>query len=174
MSPLSTDPERRARQLANLVPGQGANRPGQRRYVKHGAYAQLTDAELDAKTRELVAVIGEDLPVREVGGGVPAADGIAVRMLADTLIRRDRVRLEELRHGLEAPDGSLRGIVEFGLRLDERALTLLKELGLTPAARLKLGVDLARMGGRRSFEDEVAANANAWDAVDGKVTDATA
>jgi hypothetical protein len=167
MSPLSNDPELRARQLANLVPGQGANRPGQRRYVKHGAYARLTDAELDTKTRELVEAIGDDLPVRETDGGVPAADGIAIRMLAETMIRRERVRLEELRHGFEAPDGSLRGIVEFGLRLDERALSLLKEMGLTPAARAKLGLTLART--QRTLEDEIAAAPDWDDVVDGEV-----
>ena len=65
-------------------------------------------------------------------------------MLAEVLVRRERVRVEELRHGFETKDGRLRGVVEYGLRLDGQALDLAKEIGLTPASRVKLGLQLAR------------------------------
>jgi hypothetical protein len=144
VSPLSSDPVKREAQLANLRAGAGAGDGGLQRATKHGAYAAITMHELDAKVRELVDAIGADLPVREADGGVPAADAIPLRMLAETLIRRERVRESELRHGIEAKDGKLRGIVEFGLRLDGQALKLCEQLGLTPRARASLGLDLAR------------------------------
>lgn len=156
MSPLSNDPAKRATQLANLRPGAGGGDGGLQRAVRHGAYAAVTEAEMEAKVLELVEAIGEDLPVREVDGGVPAADAIPLRLLAETLIRRERVRETELRRGIETDDGRLRGVVEYGLRLDGQAIKLCEQLGLTPVARARLGVDLVRaQAGARSLSDEL-------------------
>jgi hypothetical protein len=142
--PLSRDPEARARQLANLRPPQAAPL-GNRRTVKHGAYAAITQAELDAEVRALMDAIGADLPVREAdGGGVPAADAIPLRLLAETLIRRARIRDTELRRGIENEDGKLRGVVQYGLALDGQAIKLCEQLGLTPRSRIALGLDIAR------------------------------
>jgi hypothetical protein len=142
--PLSSDPEARARSLANLRAGAGAGDGGLQRGRTHGVYAQIAARELDGKVRELYDAIGSDLPVRDPDGAVPAQDAIPLRILAETLIRRGRVSETELRHGIETPDGRLRGIVEFGLRLDGQALRLCEQMGLTPAARAKLGLDLVR------------------------------
>jgi hypothetical protein len=152
--PLSGDPVKRAAQLANLrrrpsVTGDG----GLQRATKHGVYAVIAERELSGKVRELYEAIGEDLPVRDAGDGVPAQDAIPLRMLAETLIRRERIRESELRHGVETPDGKLRGIVEFGLRLDNQALRLCIELGLTPRSRAALGLDLIRT---QSANDQIA------------------
>ena len=162
--PLSRDPGARARQLANLRPGAGAGDGGLQRGVKHGCYAQIAERELEGKVRELFDAIGADLPVRELDGGVPAQDAIPLRMLAETLIRRDRVRESELRHGIEAPDGKLRGIVEFGLRLDGQALRLCEQLGLTPRSRVAIGVDLVRTRSAADRLDaELSESRAAWD-----------
>lgn len=144
MSPLSRDPSKRAAQLANLNPGRGAAGARNQRAVSHGAYARIVAAELEAKTREIFDALSADAPLREADGGLPAADVLVVRMLAEVMVRRERVRLEELRHGFEAPDGKLRGVVEYGLRLDAQALEIAKEMGMTPLARSKLGLDTAR------------------------------
>ncbi len=161
--PLSGDPDARRRQLANLRPAAGGD-GGLARARRHGAYAAVTEAELDDKVRELVEAIGADLPVRDSDGGVPAQDAIPLRMLAETLLRRERVRETEVRHGIETPDGRLRGVVEFGLRLDGQTIKLCEQLGLTPAARLRLGVDLVRASAAaRSFEAELADGRAAWD-----------
>jgi hypothetical protein len=142
MSPggSSDNPESRARSLANLRDGPAAPL-GNRYTVKHGVYATIAEAELEAKTREIFDALAADAPVRAADGGLPAHDALAVRMLADALIRRERALAEEA-HGLEVTSGpnkgKLRGVVEFGLRLDSQVLDLLRELGLTPLARAKL------------------------------------
>ena len=163
MSPLSSDPQKRRKQIANLRPGRGAAGVGNRHATKHGAYAVIAQAELEAKARESFDALAEDTPVRDVDGGLPSHDSLVVRMLAEVLIRRERVRIEELRHGLEAPDGRMRGVVEYGLRLDAQALEYAKELGMTPASRAKLGLDLARTA--RTLEDEIREAGSAWDDV---------
>lgn len=161
--PTSRDPAKRLRQLANLRNAPAAPL-GNRRAVKHGVYARIVEVELQDKARQIFDALSADAPVRAADGGLPAADSLAVRMLAEVMVRRERVRVEELRHGFEAPDGKLRGVVEYGLRLDAQALELAKELGLTPSSRAKLGLDLARTV--RTFEEEVAEGAAVWDAID--------
>lgn len=156
--PTSRDPVRRERQLANLKRG-GTVGPG--RPISHGVYAQIAQSELEAKTLAIFDAIAADAPVRSGDGGLPAHDAIAVRLLAETLIRRDRVRDEEMRHGLEIASGprkgELRGIVQYGLRLDGQAIELLDRLGMTPRARSKLGLDLARSAVQvRTLEDLAA------------------
>jgi hypothetical protein len=104
----------------------------------------VTEAELESKTLAIYEAIAADAPVRAEDGGLPSHDTLVVRMLAEVMVRRERVRLEELRHGFEAPDGKLRGVVEYGLRLDAQALEITKELGMTPRSRAALGLDLMR------------------------------
>ena len=150
--------------LANLTTNAPPAPLGNQRRRTHGAYAVIAKAELDARTAELFDAISSDAPV-QVNGGLPVHDAIAVRMLAEILIRRERVRAEEIAHGLEIASGprkgELRGIVQYGLQLDKQAMELLDRLGMTPAARARLGLTLAQA--RRTLEEEVAANAGAWD-----------
>src|SRR5438094_112872 len=74
----------------------------------HGAYAQITEAELEGKVREVYDALMLDRPVQD------DADAMVVRMLAENRVRRERVRDSEVRHGIEKPDGGLRTVVEFG------------------------------------------------------------
>lgn len=165
--PHSRDPEKAARQLANL-----RNAPpaplGHRRSLKHGCYARVTEAELDAKAREVYDAIAADAPVKSADGSLPAHDTVLVRVLAETLIRRDRALREELRHGIEVESGpnkgKLRGVVELGLRLDGQVIGLLDRLGMSPTSRAKLGLTLAQAS--RTFEDAVAEGRARWDAID--------
>jgi len=167
--PTPRDPVKAARQRANLRNAPAAPL-GNQRGRTHGVYAAIAEAELEAKTRQVFAALAADAPVRDVDGGLPAPDALVVRMLAEVMVRRERVRVEELRHGLETRDGRLRGVVEYGLRLDAQALEYAKELGMTPRSRAALGLDLART--HRSLEAEVAEGAAAWDAIDGEARDA--
>lgn len=152
--PLSRDEQARHRQLANLRRGAGdaGAGVGNSRAVTHGAYARIAEAELEANTKRVFDAIAADAPVRTAADALPAHDGMIVRQLAEALVRRDRVRLTELRHGLEAPNGKLRGVVEYGLRLDAQILEYAKELGMTPRSRAALGLDLARSS-RATLDD---------------------
>jgi hypothetical protein len=141
--PASPDPAKRSRQLANLRNAPAAPL-GNGRAIRHGAYAAIAEAELEAKTLAIFEALAIDAPVRADDGGLPSHDSLVVRLLAEVMVRRERVRLEELRHGFEAADGKLRGVVEYGLRLDAQALEIAKELGMTPRSRAALGLDLVR------------------------------
>lgn len=172
--PTSRDPVKRARQFANLRNAPAAP-VGNARALRHGAYARITERELDGRVRLLVDAIGEDLPVRDSDGGVPAQDAIPLRLLAESLIRRERVRETELRHGIEAPDGKLRGVVEYGLRLDAQILRLAVELGLTPRSRAALGLDLVRaQSASERLADELAEGRAAWQRREAEANDAAA
>ena len=129
--PLSSDPERRRKQLLNLKRGGTVAPAGNQRAVKHGAYALVTEAELESHPKALAVyeALAADAPVRARDGGLPSHDGLVVRMLAENRVQRERVRVDELLHGIETSDGRLRGVVEYGLRLDAQALDYTKELG---------------------------------------------
>ena len=145
MSPLSNDPERRERQLQNLVPGHAAAGLGNRRAVQHGAYATLAPDRVDEKVREIFDALATVAPVRESDGGLPPADVAAVRQLADTLLRIETIGEYLSRKGWEGEDGKPRPILEFEARLRAHSLELMRELGMTPAARARLGLDITRI-----------------------------
>ena len=95
--------------------------------------------------------------MREGDGSLPAADGPAIRMAAEALVRLDRIGEFIERRGWEDESGKPRPVLEYEARLRGHAFDLLKELGMTPASRAKLGVDLARTAG--AAEDAEAARA---------------
>jgi hypothetical protein len=161
--------------LANLRPGAGAGDGGLQRNLGHGAYAAIAKIEMDAAVKRVYDAVAADAPVRSEGE-LPRQDTIVVRQLAEALVRRERIRESELRHGIEAADGKLRGVVEYGLRLDNQITKLAIELGMTPRSRAALGVDITRVAS--TMADEVAAGQAAREArerelttVDGTATD---
>ena len=155
--PLSNDPEKRARQLANLGRGGPAPAKGNQLAVKHGVYARVTEAELDEKTRVIFDAIAADAPARTNDGGLPAAHALTVRLLAEVMVLRERARAETIAHGLEIASGphkgKLRGVADYGLRLNAQARELANDLGMTPRSGAALGLEVART--RRTLEDEV-------------------
>jgi hypothetical protein len=64
---------------------------GNARARKHGAYARVAHARLEAKQREVFDALAEDAPLRDPDGGLPAADGVTVALLAQALCRLDDV-----------------------------------------------------------------------------------
>jgi Phage terminase, small subunit len=141
--PLSQDPDKRARQLANLQLAPPAP-AGHQRAVSHGAYAQIARADLEEKVAAVYDALSSDAPVRDGDGTLPAADGPAIRMLAEALCRLDRIQEYLDRRGWEDSAGKPRPVLEYEARLRAHSLDLLKELGMTPASRAKLGLDLVR------------------------------
>lgn len=144
MTPLSSDPTKRTRQLANLRPGAKPAPKGNSRAATHSAYAKVSSAQLDKKAREILEALTADAPVREDDGSLPAADAPAVRMLADALVRLDTISTFLDQRGWLDDDGKERPVLVYEGRLRGHALDLMRELGMTPASRAKLGLELVR------------------------------
>lgn len=146
--PLSTDPDKRARQLANLrrenlVPGQGAD-AAHRALTTHGAYSERLVADVSAEVREIMEALADAAPVRAADGGLPSHDVVAVELAARQLRRLRAVETYLDLHGVLDEKGNVRPATDLGNQLAAGLLRMLADLGMTPASRAKLGVDLAR------------------------------
>jgi hypothetical protein len=144
VSPLSRDPEKRATQLRNLVPGARTAEVGNRRAVRHGGYAAVAAERMEAKVAEVYAALAEDAPLRDVDGGLPAADSAAVRLLAEALCRLEDVSANVRDRGLLDAAGAVRPVVELEAKLRREVGDHLDALGMTPRSRARLGLDVAR------------------------------
>jgi hypothetical protein len=144
--PLSSDPDKRARQLANLVPGAGAAGPGNTRTVSHGAYAAIARGRLDSKMREVFDALAGDAPLREADGSLPAADALVVELLAETLCRRENLRqhLSDFGWRDQGTKEPRTALLDLERRLRKEAATYADQLGMTPRSRARLGLDLVR------------------------------
>jgi hypothetical protein len=164
--PLSRDPAARARQLANLRPGGGAGDRGLARARTHGAYAEITAEQLRGEELRVYEALAADAPVRDPDGGLPAADTLIVRQLAEARVRLQRISDHLMARGIERKDGSLRPAVELELRIRAHVLDLMRELGMTPKARVAMGVDLVRAATASDrLQDHLARNYGAGDGV---------
>lgn len=168
MSPASSDPQRRARQLANLRKGGTVAPAGNRRAVRHGAYAVVAAARLDVKAREVYEALAHDAPLRDAVDELPAADGAAVRLAAEVMCRLDDLSAWLAAHGwLDANDQPRESLLDLERRLRGEAADHLDSLGMTPRARARLGLDVARAAGF-----DLAAQWAEDDAIDGTAANA--
>jgi hypothetical protein len=119
--PLSHDPDRRAAQLANLRNAPAAPL-GNRRRVSHGAFARIAPERLEAKALQVFEALAADAPVRADDGTLPAADVVAVRLLADAMCRLENIRQYLARKGWEGEDGRPRPVLEYEARLRSHVL----------------------------------------------------
>lgn len=141
---LSKRDAARQRQLANLQRGGG--RPASiehRPALRHGGYAQLAAAQLDAKARDIFDALAADAPLREAGE-LPRADSALVRLAAECLCRLDTLSAYLTAHGILDAKGNVRSAAELERRLRAEAADHLDALGMTPRSRAKLGVDVQR------------------------------
>lgn len=142
--PLSQDPRKRARQLANLRDRPPAPPEGNQRARRHGGYAAVAVERLEAKVREVFDAVSADAPLRDAAGELPAADAVVVRLAAECLCRLDDVAANVRAFGLLEPDtGQVRSVVDLERRLRQEAADYLDALGMTPRSRAKLGAELA-------------------------------
>lgn len=142
--PLSRDPAKRERQLANLRPAPPAP-GGNQRSRTHGGYAAVAREQLDVKAREVFEALAADAPLRGADGGLPAADALPVRLLAECLCRLEAVGADLRDHGWrDRATGEPRPVVELERRLRAEALDYAEALGMTPRSRARLGLDLQR------------------------------
>lgn len=133
----------RARSDAQLVAPTPAPIGNQRR-LEHGGWAAVAPERLEARVAELVALLGHDVPMKTADGRLPAADTVAVTLLAQQMLRLEDVREYLGRRGWQDKRGDPRKAVALEERLQASILRLLEQLGMTPAARAKLGVDIIR------------------------------
>lgn len=139
---MSSDPQRREAQLANLraVPPVSPGRP-----PSHGAYSEALIANVEDEVRELAEALGETAPLRDADGGVPAADVVAFERAARALRRYRAVDTWVSLHGaLDEKTGEVKPAARLADDLGRSLDAILDRLGLTPAGRTKLGLDVAR------------------------------
>jgi hypothetical protein len=148
--PLSTDPEKRARQLANLPNMRGeasvsSFAPGATAALVHGLRSrQPPSIVLDPLVREIEEALAVDLPLQAQGGGTPGADRFAVELAAIALLRVRRVSAYLALHGDTDDRGNMRPELDGLGRAVEHAAKMLDRLGCSPRARVALGLDVAR------------------------------
>jgi len=144
--PLSDDPIKRARQLANLRPQPAPPPPeGNVRALVHGGRARkATLVTAGSWTERIYAELEAEAPLRDADGGLPLHDRQAVELLASALARLQAVSawldtrpaVDEKGRPWPAEDTAHRLRLEIARGLDG--------LGLTPTSRAKLGLDLVR------------------------------
>ena len=88
--PLSPEPRKRARQLANLRSAPPAPR-GNRRGVEHGGYAEIARDRLEEKQRQVFDALSADAPLRDARDELPRHDAAQVALLGEVLCRLDDV-----------------------------------------------------------------------------------
>ena len=150
--PFSKDARRQKRQLANLRTGPPAPK-GNRLAVRHGGYATIARDRLEARQREVLDALSEDAPLRDANGELPRHDSTQVALLAEVLCRLEDVNTYLAAHGYLDGKGGVRPAAELAGRMRREASDYLDALGMTPRARVKLGLDL-RLATAMGAEDD--------------------
>ena len=147
MSPTRRDPVKAKRQLANLQPGAGAGDGGLQRARTHGAYARVHAERVGQREAEIYEALAADAPLR-TGDELPVHDGAIVTLLAECMCRREDVAANVRDFGIFEQrgrrKGQLRTVLDAEARLRREAAGYLEQLGMTPASRVKVGLDLQR------------------------------
>jgi hypothetical protein len=135
-------PEARAAQLGNLRNAPAAP-AGNQLARKHGAYSRVDPDRVDAQVARLVDLLAQDPPLRAPDGSLPREDALIVELLARALVRLRDVGHWVTMHGVLGEDGNPRPAVALEGELRREAAGYAEALGMTPAARAKLGLDVA-------------------------------
>jgi hypothetical protein len=142
---LSKRKAARQRQLSNLrrAPAPPA---GNRRAVKSGAWATAKTLRVEPKVQAIYEQLAEEAPLRAPDGSLPAADSTLVELLALCLARLESVAAYLSVYGPldESRGGAVRPAAEYERRLRLEARDHASALGLSPRARVALGLDLQR------------------------------
>jgi hypothetical protein len=117
---------------------------GNKLAVKHGANAQPPAKRVRELEDGLYAALASAAPVR-TNGELPAADEAAVRLCARTLARLESVSAWIDAHGALDRRGKPRSAALWERRLTATATKQLAALGMTPASRARIGVDVAQV-----------------------------
>jgi hypothetical protein len=120
---------------------------GNRRGVHHGGGVTVKShrVEIEAKEAEIIEELAAAAPVRGVDGGLPSHDVFAVRLLATEMVRYANMTAYSYDYGLLDDNGEPRqSLLDLMGKTADRILRLLTSMGMTPASRAKLGLDLVR------------------------------
>jgi hypothetical protein len=142
MSPLSTDPRKRARQLANLDRRRGTLKPDNDNARTHGGYARVAGDRMERKVAEVFDALAEDMPLKDHGG--LGADAALVRVAAECLCRLEDVGAYLTAYGLvDSKTDALRThVIDLEGKLRRELADYLDALGCSPRSRVKLGADV--------------------------------
>lgn len=141
--------------LANLRTGEA---------LKHGAHSSIPLRLAQAKAAEIAAVV----PVRGEDGGPHPADAYAVERLAEVLCRIDLATAHLDAHGLVNKKGEAHSLLRHISRWEAQAQQWMESLGLTPKARVALGLGIAQT---ESLVKQWAREATPRGTVDGTARD---
>jgi hypothetical protein len=112
-----------------------AEMAGNNRAVTHGMFSQLT---LGPRADELASWLGEIVPA------AAGTDEPAIRMAAQVFAQVEAGARYVAEHGWYDEAGEPRGVMRALPTLQAEARRWCEVLGLTPAARAKLGLDLVK------------------------------
>jgi hypothetical protein len=131
--------------LANLRRGTTVAPLGNTRAMTHGATSEALVRDVQAEVRELMDALADSAPVREPDGSLPVADTVAIEVAARALKRYRHVAAWCDLHGrFDEKTGATKSAADYE-RLAESALVrALDNLGMSPMARSKLGLNIAR------------------------------
>jgi hypothetical protein len=141
---LSSDPEKRERQLANLVDAPPAPQ-GNTRNLQHGAFAEVS---LAGPRAEILEALSAAAPVKDATGAVPLADAATLELAARAVARMRSIDDWLAEHGEIDDQGNVREAVRHADRVTKTAAGLLSKLGMNPRDRAALLGDAALAGTR--------------------------
>jgi len=152
VSPLSPDPDAREAQLANLRQGGAPPAPeGNDRRRTHGGYASVSVDQLAPIEREIRDALAADAPVDST------ADAAMIGLAASALYRWRQVAEWLDKNGaVQARKGPRFNVIDLEGRLRREAADHLAALGMSPRARARMGVDVARGRALQAGADGVA------------------
>jgi hypothetical protein len=127
------------RNLRNAPPAPRDNT----RHLMHGGYARPNVLAVDGRTRALYDLLAEDAPLREAGE-LPRADRIRVELFALCLARLESVSAYVQMHGMLDAKGNERPATDLERRLRREAAEHADALGMSPRARVALGLQLTQ------------------------------
>lgn len=143
--PLSKDPDKRARQLANLRPGAGAWQPGSAPQLRHGLRTRKPPPLiLQEFTDRIVEALEDAVPMRGPDGEIMPEFKAAVQAVALMALQIERCRAYLAVHDHEDERGRWRPENDALDRKLAAYLKALDKLGATPTSYARLGFDVAR------------------------------
>jgi hypothetical protein len=147
--------------LANLRRGVTVAPPGNDRALTHGFRSDALTKDVEREVAELQQALADAAPVRDPDGSLPVADTVAVEAAARALKRYRHVSGWCDLHGRVDDKGEVKAAAHYEVTAENQLHRALDSLGMNPAARSKLGLNIARAGAAFDLAQAMAAEADA-------------